>query len=60
MDCEQDTNLNQQPKDVDNFKCAIEKEKQKQLVTLIANIIVDKILNNASEKGYQIPEIQSR
>jgi hypothetical protein len=59
MNCVQDTNLDQQPKDVDNFNWAIENEKKKQLVTLIANIIVDKILNNASEKRYQIPEIQS-
>jgi hypothetical protein len=60
MSCVQYANLDEHPNNVDNLSSAIEKEKRKQLVTLIANIIVDKIINNASEKGYQAPEVQPR
>jgi hypothetical protein len=34
-----------------------EEEKEKELVTLIAKIIVDKIFQRAGEKGHTIPEI---
>jgi hypothetical protein len=60
MTCVQEDNINVYPKNVDNLSSAIEKEKHKQLVTLVANIIVDKIINNASQKGYQVPEVQPR
>jgi hypothetical protein len=60
MACVMDTNMDAQSNSVDNFTSAIETEKRKQLVTLIANIIVDKIINYASEKGYQVPKVQPR
>lgn len=58
MNCAQDANIDVHPNDVDNLSSTIDKEKRKQLVTLIAKIIVDKIMNNASEKGYQVLEVQ--
>jgi len=36
-----------------------EEMKEKELVTLVANIIVEKVLNRAYEKGYSISAIQS-
>jgi hypothetical protein len=34
-----------------------EAEKDKELVTLIANILVIKTLKNAAEKGYPVPPL---
>ena len=36
-----------------------EEMKEKEFVTLVANIIVEKALNRAYEKGYSISAIQS-
>ena len=35
-----------------------EMEKEKELVTLIANILVTKTLKDAAEKGYPLPPFQ--
>lgn len=37
-----------------------ELEREQQLITLIANIIVDKILRHAGEKGNSVSQIQPR
>ncbi len=34
-----------------------EAEKEKELVTLIANILVTKTLKNAAKKGYPVPPL---
>lgn len=34
-----------------------ERQKEKELVTLIANILVTKTLKDAAEKGYPLPPV---